>query len=534
MPMIQLDVPPGFVRKGTEYSQQGRWREGNLVRWVGASLQNLGGWQQITMLDDSSDAIDIPGTVRSIHAWKDNLLRTWIAFGSTEGLFAWDGSTLHDITPTDIVLPGESVGAIAGYGTGLYGTGDYNEPVGADGGGVSGSAIEYGYWHLDNEGENLVASIGSDGRVFTWSPLSPTDEAEPVTNAPEYVRGVAVTAERIMVVIGAREEVEEDVFAPRPRRVQWANQEDSTVWTPAPTNMAGDLDLVTEGAPVRIFRFKNETLIFTDADVHRMVFIDYPLVYRLEKIGDACGIANPGAVAKNSNMVFWVGPRGFFVYDGNQVNSINSELFNTPGDAAALLARNGRTSVGHNEQFGEFMIHYASVPEGNPDRYIIWNYGEGWWADGVMDRSCWYDSHVTEYPLAVQPYDDTEGDHFSRVYMHEVGSARPNYDGPAERVVSAPIEIGKGDQFITVDRVMQDSDINEHARLRVGFSFYKAPNVSPLKVIAPTPLNTTRGYTDVRGCGRMVAIEIVAENTVKGGAWRVGKWRFNAEPGDGR
>lgn len=525
MSFIPLDIPPGFARKGTDYSQQGRWRDGNLVRFQDKSVRPIGGWALVTEIDTDGELVEMAGTCRSAWSWRDNLGREWTVFGTTQGLYAYDGTHFYDITPIDLASATEDVGAVYGYNTGFYNTENYNEPVG-DGDPEAPpeptTARQYGYWHLDNQGENLVASIDSDGRVFTWDPNTPSTVAEPITgtDVPDTARGVAMTDERHIVVIGG-----DDGGAFTPRRVRWSDVE-SADFTPSATSLAGDLDLQTEGIAIRVLRFRKETLVLTDTDIHRMVYQGYPLVYSLEKIGSGCGIANPGAVAASANLLFWVGPRGFFVYDGNQVQPLDCELFNTPGDGAALISQSGKLAVGHNELHNEFWVFYPSNPTSNPDRYILWNYLKGWWADGEMSRSMWFDSYLTDYPFATEPFINGSNDPASRLYVHEIGYQRPGYSGSQERIESAPIELGKGDTFLSVNSVMQDADINEGARLNVGFSFYRSPNTAAIKVIGPTTLDAVRGYTDARGCGRMMSIEISAAEG-SSGDWRVGRWRVD-------
>jgi len=528
--LVKLEFPPGFARRGTAYEQQGRWREGNMVRFSGSDLESIAGWLGVVLLNVSNTTIDLDGTVRSAFAWRDNLSRVWIAIGTTKKLYTFDGTTVYDVTPSGIVLPGEDVGNVYGYGTGQYNTGDYNEPVGSGATSNSNAAKVYGYWHLDNWGENLLASIDSDGRLVEWNPNTPATIAAVVSNAPEYMNGFVVTDEYHVIAIGAKIDIGGGSFRPAPRRVSWCTQQNNTVWAPDVLNLAGDLDLQTNGVGMRGIRFGRETLIFTDADVHRAVWVNYPNVYRFEKIADDCGLACPGAVAAGADRLFWVGPRGFYSYDGNQVRPVFSELFDTAGEGASLVSRNAKLTVGHNKLRNEFVIHYSTTETGNPDRYILWNYLEEWWVDGQLDRSCWYDSTLLDYPLAAQPF-LSDANPKSRLYKHELGESRPNYS-VIDSATSAPIEIGDGDRFMEVDQVVQDSDEGA-ARLRVGFDFFKAPNLAPLKTVAPTALDLVRGYTDVRGEGRAMAIRITTADA-GGGTWRAGKWRVRAREGGRR
>lgn len=47
MPYLELEVPPGLYRNGTQFQSRGRWYDGSLVRWYGGAMQPVGGWQEI-------------------------------------------------------------------------------------------------------------------------------------------------------------------------------------------------------------------------------------------------------------------------------------------------------------------------------------------------------------------------------------------------------------------------------------------------------------------------------------------------------
>lgn len=46
---MELDIPPGLYRNGTQFQSRGRWYDGSLVRWHGGATQPVGGWSQISM-----------------------------------------------------------------------------------------------------------------------------------------------------------------------------------------------------------------------------------------------------------------------------------------------------------------------------------------------------------------------------------------------------------------------------------------------------------------------------------------------------
>jgi hypothetical protein len=48
MPLVKYQLPQGMYKNGTPYTGQGRWVDGNLVRWQEGAARPLGGWQRLT------------------------------------------------------------------------------------------------------------------------------------------------------------------------------------------------------------------------------------------------------------------------------------------------------------------------------------------------------------------------------------------------------------------------------------------------------------------------------------------------------
>ena len=119
-----------------------------------------------------------------------------------------------------------------GYGAYQYGVEDWG-----DARSQSGLAFETKSFSFDNFGQNLLICSASDGRVFEWSPSS-ASSVTTLANAPTNNLGVIVTNERHVVCIGAGGD---------PRKIQWSERENSTSWTAAANNTAGDLQIATGG-----------------------------------------------------------------------------------------------------------------------------------------------------------------------------------------------------------------------------------------------------------------------------------------------
>ena len=157
MPLVPLQIPPGFHRNGTDLEGAGRWRDGSLVRWREGSLRPIYGWQQRI---DSMFSV----APRALFAWQTAGTDRWIAGGTFNKLIVADSAyNVSDITPVGLTAGTLSAEPITGYGSGLYGTGFYGVP--RVGSGLIGEATT---WSLDNFGQYLVACSNADGKLYEW------------------------------------------------------------------------------------------------------------------------------------------------------------------------------------------------------------------------------------------------------------------------------------------------------------------------------------------------------------------------------
>ena len=119
MSLIDLKIPAGVYRNGTDLQSMGRWRDANLVRWIDGTMRPLGGWR--TRSDTAGDA-----KLRGMLTWSDNSSDRWIAAGSYDSLYIWNsGGTRFDITPTGLTDGREDAIAFTGFGGGLFGSYGY-------------------------------------------------------------------------------------------------------------------------------------------------------------------------------------------------------------------------------------------------------------------------------------------------------------------------------------------------------------------------------------------------------------------------
>jgi hypothetical protein len=487
MAYIPLKIPPGVYRNGTEYQSAGRYYDASLVRWYEGTMRPVGGWRK-------RSSSQMTGLCRSFINWRDNSGNRWIAAGTHSKLYAMnEGGTLKDITPSGFTAGSADGVAKIGFGYGPYGSYAY---------GVArpdlGTASPATTWSLDTWGEYLVGCSSSDGKLYEWQLgfATPTLAAA-ITNAPTSNEAVFVTAERFLFALGA---------GGNSRKVQWSDQENNTVWTPAATNQAGDFELTTVGDIKCAKRVRGLSLIFTDVDVHTATYVGLPYVYGFEKVGSACGVISSQSVSAIETAAIWMSRSGFWIYDG-YVKPLPCDVSDFVFQDLNMTQASKIYAV-NNSKFGEIWWLYPSSQSNENDSYVVYNYREGHWAIGDLARTAGTDRGVFANPLMVS----ADG----YVYEHEVGYA---YDSATPFAESGPIEIGNGDQTMSVLQLVPD----EQTLGEVQVSF-KVRNY-------PTTTETTYGPytasqpTDVRFSGRQVKVRYTG--TVLDD-WRVGVPRMKA------
>jgi len=486
---LPLKLPPGIYRNGTEYQAAGRWYDANLVRWYENTLRPVGGWRK-------RSSTQITGMCRGFLNWRDNGGTRWIALGTQSKLYAMnDASVIKEISPTGLAGGIADATVRTGYGYSDYGTFAY---------GVArpdtGAATPVTTWSMDTWGEYLIACSSTDGKLYEWQLgfATPTIAAA-ITNAPVGNKAVMVTADRIIFALGA---------GGNPRKVQWCDQEDNTDWTPSTENLAGDYELATPGTLLAGKRVKGINLLFTDVDVHTAQYVGAPFVYGFEKAGSGCGLISAQSVAAIDTAAIWMSRSGFWIYDGYAKplpSDVGDYVFQNINYAQA-----SKVYAVHNSKFGEIWWYYPSASSTENDSYVTFNYRENHWSIGTLARTAGSDSGVFTNPLLV----GADG----YVYEHEVGFS---YDGATVYAESGPVQIGNGDNIMSVRQVVPDEQTLGEAVVSFKTKFYPTGDESsygPYSAANPT---------SVRFAGRQVNVKVTGAVLAD---WRIGTMRLEAVP----
>ena len=92
MPLVNFRPAPGINKEVTDYTGQGKWTDGDMVRFFQGAAQKIKGWQRFF-------STTLVGVVRDQHAWVALNGTRYDAFGTDRKLYVFEEGVAYDITP---------------------------------------------------------------------------------------------------------------------------------------------------------------------------------------------------------------------------------------------------------------------------------------------------------------------------------------------------------------------------------------------------------------------------------------------------
>jgi len=420
-----------------------------------------------------------------------------------------------------------------GWGAGTWGRGTWGSAANV----AATDTIRL--YKQDNFGEDLIFNI-VDGTIFYWdATLGVNTRGLPLTHyapdAPSVARQVSVSdRDRHVIAFGATplNGTERD-----PLLIRFSDQENPFTWTPTATNSAGDLRIGNGSEIVQAVETRREIIVITDSSVHSMQFIGAPFTFGVTQLSNQTSIRGINSAVAVGDAVFWMGSNRFYVYDGRVQPLpcvVRDHVFEDFD-----VQQSDKVFAGSNAAFGEVFWFYASESNstanggtGENDRYVVYNYEQKIWYVGTLERTTWLDRGINEFPMATTS--ESNVDTPLRLYNHESGV---DADGVAFTafIESAPIDIGDGEQFSFIKRMIPDLSFDKSTatatkQATVTLKSQRFPGTGFTKSKALTVTDTTeQNHTRLRG--RSFGMRIQSDN--QGVFWRLGSPRLDVQP-DGK
>ena len=421
--------------------------------------------------------------------------------------------------------------------------------VGAWGAGAWGSATTLSdinnlrLWTHDNFGEDLIINPRGGG-IFRWIEndglstravnLATTSGANLVPTAALQV--LTSETDRHLIVLGADPiSSGSRTGALDPMLVAFSDQENPLQFEPLATNTAGSLRLSAGSVIVGGLKARQEILIWTDTSLYSMNFIGPPLTFAINLINEGAGLIGPKAAANSPRGVFYMSKKGFYFYNGSVQKlpcSVQDYVFSDLDETQAF-----KCFAGLNEEFSEVWFFYPSITDNETEisRYVIYNYEEGSWSIGSLERYSWLAAGVLDKPLAAGEESSTK-----RIYEHEKGFNNDESAMDGVFVESADIDIADGDRFVFLKRILpdilfvNDTGTSQNAAINVVVK-RRDFNNQTLSTDSTTQITASSTFGSLRSRARQFVLRFESDDdntdaNKKNYKWRLGSTRVEIQP----
>lgn len=350
------------------------------------------------------------------------------------------------ITPGGDGYPGG-----AGWGAGTFGRGAWGSAVDLSslpGGGYIAQ------WSGETYGEDLIINPRFGG-LYYWDASSPTARAVNFTalagasHVPTVaIRTIVSQKDRHIICFGVNAD---GLTAVDRMLVRWSDDESATEWQATTITTAGDKRLTRGSTIVTAIPTRQSILIWTDTSLYSMTWVGGEFVFSFDLVAEFSDIEGFNSAVEANDIVYWLGHSGIYRYAGD-VRQLDCDIQDyVLGNID--FNNSDKIVAGTNIAFNEIIWFYTSLDssDGEPDKYVVYNYENNIWYYGSLARSYWKDATFSDNPIAAS----TDG----YVYFHEFG-ADDGSTNPATAIdayiESSPFELDVGDSFSFISRIIHD------------------------------------------------------------------------------
>lgn len=392
-----------------------------------------------------------------------------------------------------------------GYGSGLYGRGPYGYGQGPT------DSFYLRQWSLDNWGQVLIASP-VNGAIYDWTPpITYSNRATIVTEAPDYngTVFVAMPQQQLISLASDGGGFQDQLL------VRWSDVSDYSSagsWTASSTNQAGSFRIPSGSRIVGGFQGALIGYIWTDIEFWGMAYIQPPFIYSFKKLGTGCGLLAKRAVAELGGLVLWAGHKGIFMYDGQNVMPVPCAVWDFFFDNRDP-AYDASITAGANSDFNEWALYFPTYGSaGENTSYIKYNIVSKVWDYGTLARTAWIDRSDVAPP--------TGTDLTTYLQAHETSN---DADGTAMTAwaETAWIRVAEGGMYLSVDRLLTDFTLSDEGTVRLTVYFSNFARGADIRTYGPYEVTSATEYVIVRGRGRFMKIRV--ESNDIGTFWRQGQ-----------
>ena len=427
----------------------------------------------------------------------------------------------------------DSYVASSGWGSGTWGAGAWGSVTGLS------DTNQLRLWSHDNFGEDLVINVRAGG-IYYW------DESSGLSTravALSSLSGANLTPTKALFTLVSDIDRHIICFGADPISgssrtgtidpmfIAWSDQENAAEWEPKSTNTAGSFRLSAGTSIIGAVRARQETLVWTDTSMYSMSFIGQPFTFGVNLVNEGVGLIGPNAAVNTPKGVFWMDKKGFYSYTGSVTVLPCSVLHHVISDLNISQAYQVFGFL--NKQFEEVGWFYCSEGSSVPNKYVVYNYEEGFWSIGELTRTAWEDEGVFDNPLATYTTSDV-----GYLYNQETGN---NADGsPMDNVYieSSDFDLDEGEQYQLIRRIIPDVKFTGDGGTGQTINFVVKTRNYPGESLTTSATNTCTSTTtriDTRVRARQAVLRIESDDdgstsSRTGVGFRVGATRMDLIP----
>lgn len=302
-----------------------------------------------------------------------------------------------------------------------------------------------------------------------------------------------------------------------PLNIRWSDSENYNQWRPAATNSSGSLRCEVGNEIIGALPARGGHLFCTDQATYYFRYIGGSFVYSLNRIADGPSMISPHAgVQDAAGNTFWMGPKGFFVYDGT-VSSLPCDVH---ADVYANLnvAQRFKVYCGTIREFNEVIWFYPEIGSNEISACVAYNTVDRTWWQGTLARTSWIDSStVIDYPVGFGAN--------GLIYAQETGTSD---DGVAIAYSLETADMGLGNGTYTRGRKL----IPDYDRITGTHNVSIIVRGYPEKTavtLGPHALTSATSQLSVRARGREIRLLFEGSDD-----FRMGQWQVRTRPDGGK
>jgi hypothetical protein len=388
-------------------------------------------------------------------------------------------------------------------------------------------------WSLDNFGEDLILNPHSDifdpGHLYIWKPSGGFSQratllsAEPsATDVPEWASGMFISAQSEQIVAYGTPPFRGR--QPDPQQIRWSDIANPYDWTPTSANSAGDYRLPSGSFIMGHCQTYFETLFFCDTTIYAMTFTGTNSVFSFNPISSGISMIAPKAAISIGSAIYWMDQNNFYIYNGSVSENdcpVKEYVF---GNINRL--QRFKIHACHLHNFSEIYWFYPSVVSTEIDSYVCFNYRDGVWTNGLLNRTATSDTGRNVNPI----FTDENGE----IWLHEYGDDANGLPLPWS-ATTGDIDTNDGETYTTLWRLIPDFIWNgaagQYQYMNLDIRTKKTSNdpYTVAKTIEINPTDNNNGYVDCKVRGRRISLKLYNPGNT-GTSFILGKTQVEFEP----